>query len=641
MSRVPGRVSLPPGPVDAWVWRKRITGTCSCDPGYASVVVEVNGAATEVPREEQRFSVAVALREGANHIVARCRHHDGMVCQPAEMTVVQRLKARPKAVIDIRLDGDSLVLDGRSSLPCESDEAPISSYRWRSRPGSPVKLALAGDAPCQAIPSPRLDGEYYITLTVTDAQGRSDTATDCFAVERGVPCIPDCRTENPGWIERAVVYGMAPHNCGPDGLRSVIGRLDDLKDLGIDAMWLAPCTGATGHGHGYAVTDYFSVRRDYGTKRDFGELVRQAHARGIRVLMDFVPNHTSVHHPYMEHAARHGVSSPYRRFYEWQESGEHFAYYFDWRHLPNLNYDSAEVRRWMIEAFCYWVREFDVDGFRVDAAWGVKLRRPGFWSEWRRELKRIKPDLLLLAEASARDPDYFTEGFDAAYDWTDEPGRWAWEEVFDDPGQTVARLRAALTNDSRGFHRDALIFRFLNNNDTGRRFITRYGEGMERVAAAMLLTLPGLPCLYMGQEVGAEFEPYKTPGAISWEGSSGVRGYYKHLIALRRRLPSLCSRQWEMVPVESDGQVLAYVRYGSHDDQPVLVLLNFSEEPVRAIAELSERSACFAEGAGLVDAMSGDRVRTGSAASDRATFELGGLSARLIVSSDGYADVAR
>ncbi|NIR02698.1 MAG: alpha-amylase, partial [Gemmatimonadales bacterium] len=102
----------------------------------------------------------------------------------------------------------------------------------------------------------------------------------------------------------------------------------------------------------------------------------------------------------------------------------------------------------------------------------------------------IKPDLLLLAEASAREPWYFTNGFDAAYDWTYEPGRWSLENVFDEPNQTVPRLREALTNSGRGFDQDALVFRFLNNNDTGQRFITRHGRAMEMVAAAMLLTLP-------------------------------------------------------------------------------------------------------------------------------------------------------
>ncbi len=311
--------------------------------------------------------------------------------------------------------------------------------------------------------------------------------------------------DTPAWVEEAVVYGVIPRNFGPEGLRSVTGKLSYLRDLGVNALWLAPINASPDSDYGYAVTDYFELRGGTGySKADLTTLVAEAHARGIRVLMDFVPNHTSDQHPYFLDAESQGPSSPYYDYYDRDESGD-YTYYFNWTHLPNLNYDNPEVERLMLEAFSYWVREFDVDGFRVDAAWGIRQRKPDFWPRWRRQLKAIKPDLLLLAEAGARDDYYFTEGFDAAYDWTDELGHWAWEDVFNAPELITRRLDAALTNGGTGFHPDALIFRFLNNNDTGDRFITRYGEGLTRVATALLMTLPGIPCLYTGDEVGAEF----------------------------------------------------------------------------------------------------------------------------------------
>jgi glycosidase len=636
---MPGKIALPRGPIDAWGWRWRITGTCSCDPGYATVVLRVNGVEIEVPREGERFSVVVPLQEGTNHVVASCRHHDGMACKPAQATLKQRLSPRPTATVRLDLGPDGIMLDGLSSAPREATAAPVVKYRWRPRPGNPERLSLRcltsePSGACATVAPPRREGEYYVSLTVTDAHGQSDTATACFVVDGENVRLPNIDTEHPAWVEQAVVYGVVPHNFGADGLRSVVARLDDLRDLGIDAIWLAPCTDTKGKGHGYGVSDYFAIRRDYGTKRDFRKLVKEAHARGIRVLMDFVPNHSSAHHPYMEHVAKHGRSSPYYAFYEWHDDGEHFAHYFHWRHLPNLNYDNPEVRGWMTEAFSYWVREFDVDGFRVDAAWGVKLRRPDFWPEWRRELKRIKPDLLLLAEASARDPYYFTHGFDAAYDWTDDLGKWSMEHVFEDQDQIVSRLHAALTNEGRGFHEDALIFRFLDNNDTGPRFITRHGPGMERVAAAMLLTLPGLPCIYTGQEVGAEFEPYKTLVPISWEDRDGLRRYYERLISLRRRFPSLHSRKWEVLPVESEHQVYGYLRGGAADDQPVLVVLNFSDAPTRAEVKLPERHAGWVRGRGLTDLISGRRVRVTGTGRERLWLDLPGHSAQLLVVED-------
>jgi len=631
----PGKIALPAGPIDAWAWSKRITGTCSCDPGYATVVVRVNGVEYETPREGERFSVTVPLREGANHIVASCRHHDGLRCAPAEMTIRQRLKARPKAVIRITVAPDCILLDSRASEPDEANGSAIARYRWRAAKSNPAPLSprRATGTSCPAMPVnvPKQDGEYRVSLRVTDARGMSDMATACFIVEGGKARVPDLETENPAWVESAVVYGMVPHNSGPDGLRSVIARLDDLKDLGIDAIWLAPCTNTKGRGHGYGVSDYFRLRRDYGTKRDFRQLVKEAHARGIRVLMDFVPNHSSVHHPYMQHAAKHGKASPYHTFYEWQQDGERFAHYFHWRHLPNLNYDNAEVRRWMMEAFAYWIRKFDVDGFRVDAAWGVKLRRPDFWPAWRRELKRIKPDLLLLAEASARDPYYFTDGFDAAYDWTDDLGKWAWEHVFDDPDIIVERLRAALTNGERGFHEDALIFRFLNNNDTGPRFITRYGVEIEKVAAAMLLTLPGLPCIYMGQEVGAEFEPYRTLGPISWDDRHGLRDHYQRLIALRKALPSLHARGWRLLETRSAHQCLAYLRYCELRGAAVLVVLNFSAEDAATELAIPDEFAWLARQERLRDVFAEADVPVEQLSGDAIRIHLGPFSARVLV----------
>ncbi|MFB3880888.1 MAG: alpha-amylase family glycosyl hydrolase [Armatimonadota bacterium] len=632
VARTPGKISLPRGPVNAWAWWKRITGTCSCDPGYATVVVTVNGIEYETPREAERFSVTVRLEEGTNHIVAACRHHDGLACAPAEMRIRQRLEARPRAVTRLCTDGDRLILDGSASQRDETTGSPLVRYRWRAEKTNPARLLprrTAGQPnPAAASSSlPGVDGEYRVSLTVTDARGRSDTATACFVVESGRARVPNLDRESPAWVESAIVYGVVPHSFGPHGFRSVTARLDALKDLGINAIWLSPCTGTKGRGHGYGVTDYFRLRRDYGTKRDFRELVAEAHARGIRVLMDFVPNHTSVRHPYMEHVDRYGKASPYRDFYEWQQDGDHFAYYFHWRHLPSLNYDNPEVRRWMIEAFSYWVRELDVDGFRVDAAWGVKLRRPDFWPEWRRELRRIKPDLLLLAEASARDPYYFTSGFDAAYDWTDELGKWAWERVFDDPDQIAARLRAALTNEGRGFHENALIFRFLNNNDTGPRFITRYGAGMERLAATMLLTLPGLPCIYTGQEIGAEFEPYRTSGPISWQGDGGLRRHYQRLISLRRSVPALHSRSWQLLEARPPSQCLAYLRTAG--DQAALVVLNFDREPARP--QVAVPTSGLSGGPPMLDLLSGELVAARWSRSGLLTLSLSGLSALVLV----------
>jgi glycosidase len=366
------------------------------------------------------------------------------------------------------------------------------------------------------------------------------------------------------------------------------------------------------------VTDYFHLRRSLGAGEDLRELIRAAHARGMRVMMDFVPNHLSEQHAYFTDTIARARVSPYFNFFARGQDGN-AKHYFDWTNLKNLNYGNPEVQRLVVEAFAHWIREFDVDGFRVDAAWGPRQRAPDFWPRWRHELKRIKPDLLLLAEASARDRYYGRNGFDAVYDWTDKLGEWAWQGAFDDAPNTARRLRSAIEASMS----DALVFRFLENNDTGARFRSRYGIGNTRVAAAMLLTLPGIPCLYMGQEVGAAYEPYKNSQPIGWDDVDGLRDWYKHLIALRRDQPALRSRDLRMVETAGNEQVLAYVRGGEKPSDSILVVLNYGGSP--AEIELGAEALEPMRGKEFVDLLTGDEIHSGNA-----RISLAGQSARIL-----------
>ncbi|HWQ15039.1 MAG TPA: alpha-amylase family glycosyl hydrolase [Roseiflexaceae bacterium] len=525
----------------------------------------------------------------------------------------------PRAELRIAIDGETLVLDGSPSRPDDTDGAPIVSYAWVTRPDSPAPLAAPSGGPLEgqrataALPS--ADGEYYVTLRVQDAAGRADTASSYFVVQGRRARVPAYASENPGWVERAVVYGVIPRLFGAPAFQAIAARLDDLRDLGVNALWLAPVNRSPVGDFGYAVTDYVDVNPEYGSREDFRRLVQAAHARGIRVLMDFVPNHSSAQHPFFLDAQARGRESPYYDFYDRDEQGGP-THYFGWTHLPNLNYDNPAVRQYMLDAFTYWVREFDVDGFRVDVAWGIRERRPDFWPLWRRELQRIKPDLLLLAEASARDPYYFDNGFDAAYDWTAQLGKWAWEIVWESKTLLTYNLHAALTNAGRGFHPDALIFRFLNNNDTGTRFITDHGEELTRLAAALLLTLPGIPCVYTGDEIGAAYHPYRDAAPLAWQETyPRLRDHYRHLIRLRIETPSLHARAWQPLNAEPSRQVYAYLRFLPPAEAPLLVLLNFSGADLQAEVRLPPPFESFGRGRALTNLLTGAAVTPSMGAS--------------------------
>lgn len=578
---------------DVWAWSREITGTCPGVAVDAVIQIIVDGEATGARRDGDQFGGIVRLQPGDNEVRAIATLPDGSTESTDVVIYTVRLDPRPTARIQIRLDVGGIVLDGSMSEPSEFDDAPIASWSWAAGEDNPEPLSSAesgatpvasrvsdGSEASLTVPGPRSDGEYSVSLEVTDEQGRSDTATAMFVIEGGVARVPDPVVEEAAWVESAVVYGMVVRNFTSAGFRGVIERMDELASLGVTALWFAPITRTIPDYFGYEVTDYFDVRQEYGTLKDFRALVDEAHARGIRVLMDFVPNHTSIEHPYFEHTREFGEASPYFDYYDRNDGGG-YTYYFEWSHLPNLNFDNPEARRFMTEAFMFWVREYGVDGFRADVAWGIKERRPDYWLEWSREINRIKPDALLIAEASARDPFYVENGFDAAYDWTDELGVWAWGDVFALGFPMSMAMRAALTNNGEGYHPDSLVFRFLNNNDTDMRFISVYGVDRYRMALALLMTLPGIPCIYTGDEIGAEFLPYETTWEIDWDDPNELRPFVERLVRLRREHPALHSREWSQVDADPAVEVFAYLRGGEGDDR-VLVVVNYSATDVNA-----------------------------------------------------------
>jgi cyclomaltodextrinase / maltogenic alpha-amylase / neopullulanase len=539
---------------------------------------------------------------------------DGAEVRSEPSTYTVKLTRRPVAHITITIEGGTVTFDGTPSEP-DADGSAITSSIWSFRPTNPAPVTVrdvpetSGEyaAPRIVADVPTVDGEYYVMLRVADDVGREDHSGSYFVVSDGEARVPDFATEGPAWIDRAIVYGVIPNKFGDPGIPAVTEKLDYLKELGINALWFSPITVMPPGDYGYAVEDYFDVAPRFGGAEAFKTLVAEAHARDIKVLMDFVPNHSSDTHPYFVDAKAKGEDSPYYDFYDRDDNGNP-THYFTWENLPNLNYDNPEVETWMTEAFLFWVRQFDVDGFRVDVAWGVKERKPDYWPRWRAALKRVKPDLLLLAEASARDPYYFDNGFDVAYDWTAQVGKWAWEIAWESRNLMVYNLNEALTN--RDLTPRSRTMHFLNNNDTGSRFITDHGEELTRVAAALLLTVPGIPCVYTGDEWGAWYSPYYDEMPMRWdlEKYPGLVDYYRKLIALRTNTPSL--RTMFLTPLEArpSQPIYTFIRHAEDNSAPVLVALNFGDEDTTAALDLPEEFGALVASGTLRDVLNDEDV---------------------------------
>lgn len=394
-----------------------------------------------------------------------------------------------------------------------------------------------------------------------------------------------------------ILYDASPFLFAPggrNGFAAIEAHLSAIAALGANAILLSPVTAASPGDFGYAVTDELVLRTRFGSAAQLRSLVHAAHAAGLRVLLDMAANHLSDQSPYYRDAQRRGRKSPYYDWFERDVSGRPM-HYFDWTNLENLNYADPAVRNYMLAAFTHWLRDYDVDGFRLDAAWTVRQRDPSFWPGLRAHLARINPNVILIAEASGRDGYYVTHGFDAAYDWTSRLGQWAWDGVFVAAGGVpdLARLRAALTNDGRGYPDHTLLLRFLDNNDTGPRFITRYGVGETRAAIELLFTLPGIPLIYDGDEVGAAFQPYDEGPPIDWRDPYGLTRLYVRMSGERCSVRALTAPGLRLLASDHDADVLAYLRPGSGGEHQALIALNFAGTPVRVLLRAAPALAAF------------------------------------------------
>jgi cyclomaltodextrinase len=567
--RAPLRVALNGADADVWAFDLTVTGAIVGMGAPESCAVRVGARAFAADLDDAHtFRSALTLEPGDNAVQAECQERGRRAARSNVLHYRVRLVAAPRAYARIVQTSvsDSWILDGTQSQPSESTPEPITHYAWYSRASSGTERSLGTGV---RLPTPPTASGTTYVLRVIDTLGRSDEAR---------AALRDANAER-----NAIVYGVLPPLYGSPPLSAATAALADLAELGVDSIWLAPVFGAAHNDYGYAVCDYFKVRPEYGSVADLHAFVARAHELGLRVLLDFPANHSSNTHPYFRQAERLGRASHYFGFFARDGQGAP-THYFDWEKLPNLDYRSSEVMRWMLEVSDHWIKQFDVDGYRLDAAWGVRDRNPEFWPRFASELRRSRPDAMLIAEASARDGYYAPANFSAAYDWTSELGKPSWEHVFDRASGIAKRLSEELHNTEQAEDaRAPRVLRFLNNNDTGPRFITRHGADLTRVATAALLTLPGIPCLYAFDEVGAEFEPYAELRPIEHRDPA-LRAFHRRWIALRRTQPALTAPGLHILYVGARDEALVYLRFDAVS--VALVALNFSDRATELAVEL-------------------------------------------------------
>ena len=366
--------------------------------------------------------------------------------------------------------------------------------------------------------------------------------------------------QHPDWSYGAVLYEMNVRQLTPEGtLRAAAARLEFLRDLGVDAVWLMPIypIGEKNRkgtlGSYYSIRDYCAVNPELGTMDDFDDFVAEAHRLGMKVLMDWVANHTS-------RDARWIAGKP-ASWYERDASGEP-AVPWDWTDTAKLDYANRDVWEAQAAAMEFWIARHAVDGFRCDMAMLVPI---GFWQYAAARLRRVKPDLFLLAEAEQR--NLFDDGvFDACYGWE-------MHHLLNDVAQQrvrVTALRDWLRADRGRYPRSAMRLAFTSNHDenswNGSEF-ARMGAARGIMAAFTFVVPGGLPLIYTGQEVGydhsfAFFDRDPIP-AESYRANAYTE-FYRRLTELRHANPALAAggRGGDMVEISNNAEdcLMTFVR---------------------------------------------------------------------------------
>jgi cyclomaltodextrinase len=394
--------------------------------------------------------------------------------------------------------------------------------------------------------------------------------------ESSIAALP--ARHSPHWLRSGVVYQIFERSFSPSGdFKGITARLDDLRALNVNILWLMPIHPSGqlkkkgSLGSPYAVRDYYAIDPAYGTEADLHRLIEEAHRRQMKVVIDIVANHTSWDSVMMAHP----------EFYKKDKDG-HITYPYDWTDVAALDYSNAQLRRYMIGMLVHWIKDFDLDGFRCDAAAEVPT---DFWEQARKELESVKPDIMLLAEAQK--PDLLKSAFDIDYAW---PLMHVVDEVIMNGG-SATRIRENIEQQMLLFPKGALHLHMSDDHDE-LRATTRYGYPGAIAASALMFTLDGTPLIYNGMEAGdstqsrapALFEPQK----IFWDAAQWHPDYpktYAALAGLRRQHPAL--QQGELVWAHnSDEQhVISYFRRAGSEE--FLIAVNLSNMPFRGTVEAS------------------------------------------------------
>ncbi len=434
----------------------------------------------------------------------------------------------------------------------------------------------------------------------------------------------------PEWAQDAILYQIfADRFYGPASafprvdkkpslqcngtLRGIIEKLDHIASLGANCLWLTPVFPSPSY-HGYDATSFFEINPRLGTEDDFRELLDRAHARGLRLLMDFVPNHWSSQHPSFVEATQ-DPNSPYVQWYTFDEWPNDYKSFFGVKDLPQINLRYGPARAHVLEAARYWL-DFGVDGFRVDYCIGPT---PDFYADFRRVTRAAKPDCWTFGEA-IDPPDSqlsFEGGLDGALDFmllealrqTFAYGQWDAQRFADFLDRHEAYFPASFSRPS-----------FLDNHDMNRFLWVAQGDVRKlKLAALCQFTLGGPPIIYYGAEVGlsqkrdvrqhgrAIHEEARLPMIWGEQQDDDLLDFYRALCAIRHQASAL--RRGTRQTLLAKSHVLAYRRADAVGS--LLCVLNLGEQATEVSLDATESVTRLATDSKCQAQAEGERTQIG------------------------------
>ena len=375
-------------------------------------------------------------------------------------------------------------------------------------------------------------------------------------------------------------------------LRGVTEKLDYIADLGATCIWLSPICPSPSH-HGYDATDLRAVEPRLGTADDLRALIDGAHERGLRVLLDFVPNHVSNEHPFFVEAQTK-ADSPYRDYFTFRQWPDDYETFFGVKSLPQINNDHPAARQYVIESALFWLREFQVDGFRLDYAYGPSQ---DFWVDYFAAVKEAAPNSAHFGEIVETSEllRSYSGRLDGALDFHFVQAirkTFAYDTLSVEGFDTWLRCHQAYFAKS-----NFVLPTFLDNHDMNR-FLWAAGGDTRRLKLAALVqfTLPPPPILYYGTETGLSQrrDIRQTTGDImeearlpmNWDAiNADLNTFYKRLTAIRAEIADAFSGTRITFVAEAATGRYAYGYYAESarhgGELTVVTLINHSPEPHR------------------------------------------------------------